>query len=132
MWGSEGSFPVTTPVPNLDPPRLRPSNSPQAPKGPSTLLAPPTLHGDPHAAVPQLDEEPEEAEEEPETEEEGVADDAAAAQDDEDDSWEVGHHEEDMTHYTPKKAVQTGGVYWPPQKGQRLDSDILDAEAPCD
>eukprot|EP00754_Rhynchopus_humris_P002944 Rhum_TRINITY_DN11610_c0_g1::Rhum_TRINITY_DN11610_c0_g1_i1::g.45756::m.45756 len=133
VWGSESSFPVTTPVPNLDPPSLKHSNSPSAPsKGPSALLAPPPLHGDPHAAVPQLDEEPEEAEEEPETEEEGVADDAAG-HDDEDDSWEVEHHEEDMTHYTPtRKPVQTGGVYWPPQKGQRVDSDILNAEAPCD
>eukprot|EP01061_Rhynchopus_euleeides_P032982 TRINITY_DN549_c2_g1_i2.p2 TRINITY_DN549_c2_g1~~TRINITY_DN549_c2_g1_i2.p2 ORF type:complete len:555 (+),score=191.60 TRINITY_DN549_c2_g1_i2:231-1895(+) len=132
MWGRESGVPVASPVPNLPLPsknspladavraRTAQVNAERAAMVASTESSAPLLQDE------QLEEEgdvDEEAEEDLDQEDEEEVE--------EDDTWDVDDHEEDMTPYSPTRAQQSGGVFWPPPDGKRVDSDLVQ-DGPAD
>ena len=54
-----------------------------------------------------------------------VAEEEEEEEEPEDGEWEVDDHQEDFAPYSPTKPKESGGVFWPPPAGQRMDSSLI-------
>ena len=134
MWGREAGIPISSPVPPLPPPEKTTAiamsmarEDLSASQNRGVMQTPPDHSLHQHRVQPKGRQARQQARAEDEEEEEEEAGELEEEEeDDEDDTWDVDDHEEDMTPYSPTRPAASGGVFWPPPEGERIDSSILD------